>query len=155
MIWVQHVGKWYLDIIAFLGPTVLAKRAPVPISPPQIVKSFLRQSLGQSQTEWVICIHSSVQHHQTGSSKVFTALPGGRARTGFSHSRWSGRRDCRGRWEQDRNDVWLLSCKNTLRRKSVVYISRYRHLKSNAATQSKRRPTLFFKLHNINFTIFP
>ena len=75
--------------------------------PPQNVKTSFKWSLGQSHREWVICIHSSAEHHQTGNREVFTALPGGCATTGFSHSRQTEWGDCRGRWEQDGNYVWL------------------------------------------------
>lgn len=52
-----------------------------------------------SHREGVICIHCSVEHHQTGSRDVFTALLGGCARTGFSLSRQSRSKDCRAAWK--------------------------------------------------------
>lgn len=86
----KMIPPWYYHISGY--NCVASKQFP-----PHNIKTSFKRSLGLNHRERVICIHSSVEHHQTGNREVFTALPGGCARTGFSHSRRTEWRDCRRR----------------------------------------------------------
>lgn len=107
---VLHFGTW--EIIPryhhISGYHCVAKSSYIFNFPPHKCKNFL-QTEPSTESRGVSDMHPQLcKHHHTANGEVFTALPGGCARTGFCHSRQTEWGDCRGRWEQDRNDEELV-----------------------------------------------